>query len=105
MQKVSYGEVIERDRTVSIGCFFDGNGLTSCGWWFKPTVCKDLLRIDIVYFPSDQFISSLQTPPVQVSVLDHCHSIVFGSHPLLPETEKRDAIVDMKELNQTIRTI
>lgn len=51
VKKVSYGEVIERDRTVSVGCFFDGNGLTSCGWWFKPTVSKDPLTADVVYSP------------------------------------------------------
>ena len=97
MKKVSYGEVIEHDRTVSLGCF------TSCGWWFKPTVSKDPLTADVVYFPSDQFIASPLTPPLQTTVIEKCRSIIFGSHPQLAESERRDAILDMKELNQTIR--
>lgn len=69
----------------------------------QPTVSKDPLTADVVYFPSDQFIASPLTPPLQTTIIEKCRSIIFGSHPQLAESERRDATLDMKELNQTTR--
>ena len=103
MKCVSYGEVIERDRTVSVTCFFDGNGLTSCGWCFKPILSEDPFHVDIAYLPSDWVIPTLQTLPLQKSVLDHCSTVLFGSHPEVEEKDAKDTITNMKELKQAIR--
>ena len=103
MKRVSYGEVVERDRTVCVSCFFDGNGLTSCGWCFKPILSEDPFHIDVAYFPSDRVVSTLQTLPLQKSVFDHCSTVLFGSHLELEEKDAKDTITNMKELKQTIR--
>lgn len=53
VQCVSFGEVIERDDTVSIQCVAIQQGLLYCGWNFKATYGLYPHQTDFCYIPFD----------------------------------------------------
>lgn len=99
IQCVSFGEVIERDRTVSVQCIPVGCGVPYCGWIFKATHGLHINQVDFMYIPFEETTqaSILQSVPEMQQANYFC---VGGKM----KSEKCD-IPSIKELFPFIRII